>query len=91
MCIGDSVDIDPLPAPIDFDLFVLSLLYPTMCTMDVMLRMGMVSVINGGTLGVFSKFCLNEPKELLLRSFIGFAWYSFWFLVDEIKSAQEMT
>ncbi len=37
-----------------------------------------------------SEFYLNHPQELLLLCFIGFARYRLRFLVNEIKSAQEM-
>ena len=90
MCIDHSVDIDPLPATVGLNLFVLALLYPTVCKMCIMLWMSAISVINGGFSAIFCEFCLNHPQELLLLCFIGFARYRLRFLVNEIKSAQEM-
>ena len=85
-----AVDIDPLPATVGLNLFVLALLYPTVCTMCIMLWVSTISVINGGFSAIFCEFCLNHAQELLLLCFIGFARYSLRFLIHEIKSAQEM-
>ncbi len=38
MCIDHSVDIDPLPTTVGLNLFVLTLLYPTVCTMCIILN-----------------------------------------------------
>jgi hypothetical protein len=61
MCIDYSIDIDPLPATVGLNLFVLALLYPTVRTMGIMLWMSGISIINGGFSPIFGEFCLNHP------------------------------
>jgi len=69
MCIDHSVDIDPLPATVGLNLFVLTLLYPTVCTMCIMLWMSTISVINGGFSAPFVRFCSASFASIIRKNF----------------------